>query len=169
MPAPLPERPAEIPPQLELFVSEYLKDFNGARAYRVSHPDCHSPGAAAVGAYHALAKPHIKALVDTARDAHWKATQMAAEEALALISLEARVSIADLCDDEGRALKPSAWPAHVRHAVRSYREKDGEVFITLTDGLQARKLMAQAGGKLQDSVKLTFDHAKFLVSDPQNS
>lgn len=49
---------------LKRFADEWLIDQNGVRAWKASHPDCHSDGSAAVSASRALRHPKVAAYVE---------------------------------------------------------------------------------------------------------
>jgi hypothetical protein len=91
---------------------------------------------------------------------------MDADEALALISMIARADIGDAFDQNGRQLPIHLWPDSLRIAVKSIKPGPFGDTITLHDALRAAELMAQAGGKLRNSVNVTFDHAKYLGAEP---
>ena len=156
--------PDYLPPMLERFVAEYLVDFNGVRAWRASHPKSKSYQAAATQAHQALKKPQIVKRVEAARRAFYKADEMAAEEALSVISRAARATMADFVNAKGTILTPHEWPAHLAVAVKKW--EPGEK-LELHDQVNAAKLMAQAGGKLGDGPPpVVFTLEMFLRDKP---
>lgn len=58
---------AKLRPQIEHFVRLYLREPNGAKAYRESHPTCKSDNAAAVQAGRLLRKPHVQKVLERER------------------------------------------------------------------------------------------------------
>ena len=148
-----------------LFVLEYLIDRNGTRAYRASHPRCQSDNAAAVQASRTLRKPKVAAYLKFETRNRVSRLRMDADEALALISMNARADIRDLFDsDTGRVLPPHLWPDSIRQSVKKFVYKNGcTISVTMKDGLRACQLMAQAGGKLTNIGVRGFDVARYLA------
>lgn len=104
----------------KLFVSEYLRCFNGAEAARRAG---YSVRSAREIAYDNLTKPHIKAEIE----ARLKASAMSAEEVLARLSAQARTNIADLIEinaDGFASFDFSTEEAKDKlHAVKKIRSK----------------------------------------------
>ena len=50
----------ELNEKQKIFVSEYLKDFNGTRAYKVAYPSCKTDGTARANASKLLANTNIQ-------------------------------------------------------------------------------------------------------------
>jgi hypothetical protein len=142
-----------LKPQIELFVLEYLKDFNGTRAYKASHPNCRSDKAAATEAWRYLRKPEIAARIDAGEKAQHARLRMEGEEALARISQVARADITELFDDRGHLLPVSLWPQGLRRCVKSIKQTEFGLAVQLHDSLRAQELMAQAAGVLKMEVK----------------
>lgn len=146
----------------ELFVLEYLVDFNATRAYLRSHPRCSRPTTASTEGWRMLRKPWIARAVDAGRGAQHERLKMNADEALAIISRNARADLGDAYADDGQLLPFAMWPEMLRRSVRVFDPATGKV--TLYDGQRAAELMAQAGGKLKTSLVIEFDHAGHLAA-----
>lgn len=150
-----------------LFALEYLIDRNGTRAYKASHPRCKSDNTAAVEAWRLLRKPKIMAFLERETRARVERLRMDGDEALTLISNDARADIGDLFDEKGELLPIHKWPESIRRSVKSIRHKPwGAIDVTLNDSLKARELMAIAGGKLKQrhDQNLTFDPVALLAA-----
>lgn len=165
--AELVERPIDrLSAADRLFVLHYLKHHNGSRAYRASHPAVQSVRASATGAWKLLQKPDVAAAIASALEKQFKTLQMDADEALMLISLDARADLTELFDEHDRILPIHLWPDAVRRSVKRIRQTDQGVDVTMNDSLRARELMAQAGGKLKNIVKHEFDLGRYLGAAP---
>jgi phage terminase small subunit len=158
-------------PQLAAFVLEYLKDFNGVRAYLASHPACSSRVAAATGAYRTLRNAQVAQAVEAGRREAEIRLRMETDEALRLISLDARADISELFDDQNNLLPVSQWPESTRRSVRHVKHGPNGVEVRLNDSLKARELMAIAGGALRAGAGSDhqFDHLSWLqgIDDPK--
>lgn len=162
---PVPAVPDDgLTPLERLFVLEMLLDENQTQAYRRSHPDCTTDGSASVLAVRLLGKARVRAALEKQRTAQYKRLQVSADEALMIISRQARANPRDAYDYETGELLPFAlWPENLIRAVKSFDPATGKV--TLYDGQRAAELMAQAGGKLKNTVVLEFDHAAYLARE----
>jgi hypothetical protein len=156
--------PDGLTPVQRLFVLEYQIDRKAGPAYMRSHPTCKSSNAACVAGWHLLRNSKVSAAVEKWRQTQYKRIQMQADEALAVISRNARADIADAYDDEGLLLPVAMWPEDLRRSVRSIDPATGKV--QLYDGQRAAELMAQAGGKLKPTLSLEFDHLAYLGAKP---
>lgn len=151
------------------FILEYLSNGeNATAAYLVVKPHV-TRKTAAVEGWKLLRKPAIAAALERELRARWKRIKMDGDEALALISRDARADIAEAYDAAGNLLPVRMWPKRLRLSVRSIRPgKDGDQ-VTLNDSLKARELMAIAAGKLRTNVNVNvFDLAKYLGDEPPN-
>lgn len=149
-----------------LFVAEYLANgHNATRAYMACHPKCLSYDAARVKAHETVTNGNVQRAIALAQAARFKRLEMNGDEAIALLSLSARADIKDIYDPETGALLPvHQWPDSVRLAVKSVKA-NGD--IVLHDGLRARELMAQAAGRIKNTVDVNhrFDHAAYLADE----
>jgi phage terminase small subunit len=163
----MPKKPstALTPPQAQ-FVAEYLIDNNGTRAWRATHPECKGDRAAAACASRALTDANVRGAVSAGRKAQHKRLQMEADEALMLISQDARADPTQLFDDDGQLLPIQQWPESVRRSLKSIKFKEHGIEVTMNDSLKARELMAQAGGKLKQQHVVEFDLGLYLGATP---
>jgi hypothetical protein len=83
--------PGKLTDQQQLFILEYLECWNATEAYLASHPKCKSNGAARVGGSKALTNPNIRAAID----ARLKDKAMGADEVLARLAEQGRMSISE--------------------------------------------------------------------------
>jgi phage terminase small subunit len=166
-PPPAPPDPDGLTPLERLFVLEHGVDENGTQAYLRSHPECTNVRTAATAAWRLLRKAEIASVIERERQRRYKALQMSADEALAVISRVARADLGECYDQKGKMLPFHLWPDSIRRAVKTLKEdKDGRLTVQLDDRLRAAELMAQAGGKLKNTLTLTFDHAAYLLQKP---
>ncbi|HTS16281.1 MAG TPA: terminase small subunit [Verrucomicrobiae bacterium] len=108
--------PAAKPPKrrAQLFVSEYLKDLNGAQAaIRAGY----SPATAMVTASKLLANVSISTAVREAQDQIIKENHVTVSRIVRELALIAFFDPACLYDDSGRLLAVSEMPLEVRHAL----------------------------------------------------
>ena len=142
-----------------------LNGGNATRAYQVSmHPKVVTDASAAVLGWKLLRRVKVAEALEKRRDQQMKLLQIAGDEALALISIRARVDLADAYDERGRLLPFHLWPKALRLAARTRSDKDGNVEWAFPDGLKASELMAIATGKLKTNVlQVQFDHAAHLA------
>jgi hypothetical protein len=106
--------------------------------------------AAASGAYQLLRNPQIRARVEALKQARWKRLQMSGDEALYRVAVTARADVLDLFDDHGQLLSPHLWPASVRLAVKSVKQHDGGMTISLFDALTAQRIILEQTGTLKN-------------------
>lgn len=164
----LPDVPVgteDLLPQQRAFVLEYLSNgHNGTRAYLAAYPECPSYNCASQQAFKSLRNGKIQAAIQAANGARWKRLIMDGDEALALISLSSRADINDAFDDDGKQLPVNQWPDALRLSVKAIK---GNGDIVLHDGLRARELMAQAAGRIKNTVDVNhrFDHARYLTDE----
>lgn len=69
----------ELTDKQKIFVAEYVKDFNGSRAYKVAYPNCKTDGTARTEASKLLAKPNIQQAVNIKANKHLKKIDIDAE------------------------------------------------------------------------------------------
>jgi phage terminase small subunit len=166
MPKGIPTKPKAMASKRRQFVAEYLANGgNATRAYLSAYPNCTSYQAAAVDGFRLLRNPKIRTLIEAANAERWKRLEMQGDEAMALLSQSARADIGDALDPEtGEILPVYLWPERLRLSVKGLKA-DGSV--TLTDPLRARELMAQAAGRIKNTVDVLhkFDHAAYLTED----
>ena len=116
-----------------------------------------------------LRLPKVRTALEARRQERFRALQMEADEALALISLRARADLGEAYDQHGRLLPFHQWPESLRVACRWKVDKDGNLEAQHSDGLKAAELMAIATGKLKTNVlQPHFDHVRYLagIDDP---
>lgn len=161
-------KPGELTAMQQQFVVEFLANGgNATRAYLASHPNCKSTAAAAVEGNRVLRTPHIQKKIELEQERRWKRLEMKGDEAIALISISARADIRDIHDpDTGAILPVKDWPDSVRLAVKGIKA-NGD--IILHDGLKARELLAQAAGRIKNTLNVNhnFDHAAYLADEPE--
>lgn len=112
-----PTRPtAELTPLQERFVFEYLKDFNGARAYRVASPGC-SPGTATANASRTLAIANVRAAVEAQREKAAARMELSAERVMLETARLALFDPRSLFDAQGNPLPVTELDDHTAAAV----------------------------------------------------
>jgi hypothetical protein len=145
----------------QVFVNEYMRDFNATRAYKVSHP-ASSDYAARVNAARLITndniKAHIKALIDE--------KLMSADEALLGIADIARGDIGELLDNNGLLDIRQAKALGLTKLLRKIRQKtithigkgvtDGDTEITeiefeMYDAHAAKRDILKIHGKFSDT------------------
>ncbi len=112
-----------LTPSQQLFVSEYLVDRNGTRAYKKAFPQC-KYGTCRVEAAKLLAKPNIREEIRAASKAQQKRTQVRADDAL---REAARIAFADpyyLFETDGFTLRPMhEIPIETRRVIAKMKLK----------------------------------------------
>lgn len=149
----------------ETFVLAYLANgYNGTEAYRTAHPGC-ADGTAASEAWRYLRLPKIATRIEAVQTARWKRLLMQGDEALALLSLNARADIRQFVDDRGDLLPAKDWPVGAGLLVKSLKPGPFGTGITLHDAMRARELLAMEAGHLKANVNVahTFDHVGHLA------
>lgn len=134
-----------------LFILEYLKDANGARAYRETHPRA-SQATAEANSHKLLKRPRVIAALAAESKAQLGRLQMDADEALVGITRIARADIRGLFTEFG-SLKPMKdWPDEVALVVKSISETKYGKRLELYDKLHALETIAKIHKLLKDSV-----------------
>jgi phage terminase small subunit len=138
----------------ELFALEYLANQgNGAAAYRASHPKCRSGAAAAVGAVRMLRISKVQKFIEREQAARRKRLRMDGDEALYLVSCDARSDIRELFDQEGRLLPMHRWPDSIAVSIKTINHGPSGTKIVLNDKLAARRIILEQTGKLKSRVE----------------
>ena len=75
---------------------------------------------------------------------------MDADEALYLVSCDARADIRELFDDRGRLLLMSQWPDSIAVSVKAIQPGPFGTKIVLNDKLAARRIILEQTGKLKN-------------------
>lgn len=145
------------------FVLEYVANGgNATAAYAAIRPACRRSTCATEG-YKLLRKPEIVKAIKKAHEEHWHRLKMEGAEALALISMRARVDVGLMFDSHGNRLPIRDWPVALRVCVKSIKSGPHGDTITFYDGLRAAELMARASGKLGSEAAPGFDHVAYLA------
>lgn len=146
------------------FTLEYVANGgNATAAYAAVRPTCRRSTCATEG-YKLLRKPEIAKAIKKAQEEHWQRLKMEGTEALALISMRARVDVGLMFDGNGNRLPICDWPAALRVCVKSIKAGPHGDTITFYDGLRAAELMARAAGKLGSEATPGFDHIAYLAA-----
>ncbi|MFK0335385.1 terminase small subunit [Rhizobium sp. NPDC090275] len=98
---------SDLPPKIQLFVAEYLKDFHGQNAAIRSG---YSKKSARVQAAALLSRDDVKAELDAAKVARLARVDMDSDAVLVRLQDEVEADIADLYDDNGALLPVEEWP-----------------------------------------------------------
>lgn len=130
---------SRLTPRQALFVREYLKDFNGARAARAAG---YSPLTAKEGAYSLLQRPHIRAAVDAVKVQQIEKVEAEATEVVRMLIEVARADPNDLVESRrsccrycwGNGFRYQRTPGemardrdqHLRDQMRQQREAERE-------------------------------------------
>lgn len=85
----------------EIFCNEYIKDFNGARAYKVAYPNCKKDSSARANASELLTKTNIQEYITKLKEDLKEKTQITQEKVLNEISKIAFADIRKLYNDNG--------------------------------------------------------------------
>lgn len=151
----------------ELFALEYLANMgNGAAAYRASHPNCRSHNAAAAAASRLLRNVKVQAFLEREQAARFKRLRMDADEALYLVSCDARADIRDLFDEHDELLPARYWPDSVASSVKAFRRGPFGTRVVLNDSLAARRIILEQTGKLNGTRdRAAGDLARILAGD----
>lgn len=136
------------------FVHEYdTNGGNGAKAYMAVHPGV-KPTSAATNAWRLLRNADVAALVLALRRARWQRLQMDGDEALALVSADARADIRDLFNAKGQLLKPHQWPDTIARSVRAWRPGVAGIAVQLNDQLAARRIILEKTGQIENPAEV---------------
>jgi phage terminase small subunit len=141
-------KPKKLTDQQQLFVLEYLECWNATEAYLASHPKCTKRTTAKNNGSRALANAYIRAAID----ARLKEKAMGADEVLARLAEQGRMTIADFVledamptfDKEGNQTGEVIvvglnWPAIRKHGhlIKSLANTPNGPRIELHDGQAA--------------------------------
>ena|SRR5271166_4912104 len=135
-----------LSPKQKLFVQEYLKDKNGARAARAAG---YSKKTARIQADQLLTKPDIARLVSAGLTKQMERAQLTGDMIIAELRKHAFAKLKDAYDEDGNLLSPHAMPEDVQSAlngIESYYEMMGHGDNKETIG-QTKKI------KLSDKIK----------------
>jgi len=121
---------------------------NGTKAYQEVHPNVKTT-TAAVEACKLLRNPKIVAVLTGLRRARWQRLAMDADEALALVSYDARADIRELFGKGWTLLPPSQWPDSIARCVKGIRPGVAGTAVVLNDSLAARRLILELAGEVE--------------------
>jgi Terminase small subunit len=121
---------------------------NGTKAYQEVHPGTKAT-TAATEAWKLLRNPEIAAMLTNLRRARWQRLAMDADEALALVSNDARADIRDLFGKGWTLLPPSKWPDNIARCVKGIRPGVAGTAVLLNDSLAARRLILELAGEVE--------------------
>lgn len=121
---------------------------NGTKAYQEVHPGT-KPASAATEAWKLLRNPEIVAKLTELRRARWQRLAMDADEALALVSQDARADIRQLYGKGWKLLPPDRWPDSVARSIKGIRPGVAGTAIMLNDSLAARRTILELAGEVE--------------------
>jgi phage terminase small subunit len=134
-----------------LFAATYLaNNQNATEAYRASHTKA-STATCAVGGSRLLRHPKIVAYLRERLAAHWGSLEMAGNEVLARVAMDARADVSEMLDERGTPLNPRDWPATLKNSVESveYNDDGGVKRIKLVSKGAARRTLLEITGKVK--------------------
>jgi phage terminase small subunit len=156
------EVPDGLTPSIYEFALIWLANgYNGAAAYKASHPDCQSEAAARAGGARLLANANVRAYLRTQLESRWAEHEMSADEAAARVAMDARSDPRLLFNAKGELLPPHEWPDEIANSIESVDMTTGKV--KLVSKLGARRLMLELTGKLRDPGDGLRDLAQILA------
>lgn len=156
-----------LTPKEQVFVSQYLIDFNGKRAAMMAG---YKPAAAESSAVRLLAKPHIQEAIVAAQSVALVQTQIRAEAVLQGLAAIGFADITDYLDERGRLKPTTEWPKNAGKLIASvktkqYVEGTGDdakpvetVEIKLWDKVAALDKLAKHFGLLIERQEATTEH-----------
>lgn len=157
--------PSVLTKQQAVFYRAYLANGgNATRSYLEAYPLCRNHNTAAVEGSRLIREPKIAAKILEATKARYKALEMKADEAVALMGHRARMDIREAFDPKtGTMLPLHLWPHSLAVCVKSIK-KDS---VTLVDALRANEIVLTMTGKLKNKLDLNlqFDHAGYLAGN----
>jgi phage terminase small subunit len=142
---------ANLTPNQERFVQEYLVDLNGTQAaIRAGY----AAGSASVTASRLLANAKIAEAIAAGQGAREKRTGVTADRVVAELAKMAFVDLAAAYDDNGNLLKPSDMPADVKAALAGVDfAKTGDRIARFAAKERALELLGKHLGMFRDKVE----------------
>lgn len=90
---------------------------------------------------------------------------MDADEALYLVSCDARADIRELFDHKGHLLPMQQWPDSIANSVKAIHPGPSGTRIVLNDKLAARRIILEQTGKLKNAAGSGRTLARILAGD----
>lgn len=158
--------PETLTPAQRTFVETYLANgFNATQAYREAYPGV-TYTTAMVNGCRMLRNAKVAPVIEDAQRDRWKRLKMTGDEALALLSLDARVDTRLLYDEKGEPLPPHLWPDEIALTIQSVKDGPYGKTITFSNRHAARKLLAEHAGVLKtDADRLGMTLGRILSGD----
>lgn len=103
----------------QIFVDEYLKDRNGARAYKAAYKTCKKDETARVNACRLLTKANIERAVANGLEEIHKEARIEATDIRRELARIGFSDIRKIFDEQGRLKRPEDWDDEVAAAVSS--------------------------------------------------
>jgi hypothetical protein len=139
-----------LPAAALAFVHEYDGNGgNGTRAYLQVHPKV-KPETAATEAWKLLRIPKVAEALAELRAARWARLKMNGDEAMALLSNDARADIRELFGEGWAMLPPDQWPDSVARSVKGIRPGVAGTTVLLNDSLAARRIILEQTGQIKN-------------------
>lgn len=161
--------PSVLTKQQAVFYRAYLANGgNATRSYLEAYPLCRNHNTAAVEGSRLIREPKIAAKILEATEARYKALEMKADEAVALMAHRARMNITRAYNPEtGLLLPPYLWPEELQVCLKSIKPGPFGDSYVLTDPLRAGEIILTMTGKLKSKLELNlqFDHAGYLAGN----
>jgi phage terminase small subunit len=158
-------RPKTVTPSQFEFCLNYLANgFNATAAYKAAYPGATLRSARELG-HRLLTKVDIKTFLATQLAEGWKALHMDADEALYLVSCDARADIRELFDADGHLLPMQQWPDSIAVSVKAIHLGPFGTKIVLNDKLTARRIILEQTGKLKNPLSRGRTLARILAGD----
>ncbi|MBU2177454.1 MAG: terminase small subunit [Gammaproteobacteria bacterium] len=113
----------ELNAKRQIFVDEYLKDFNGVRAYTKAFPNTKNANVAGVEAFTLLKNPKIEAAIQRRRDELAKKCEIDREWVLERYKRLVEYKMSDFFYDDGTMKPFSEIPQETLYAVQGFKAK----------------------------------------------
>ena len=136
------------------FVTEYLKDLNGAAAAERAGYSTHTARKIASAL---LKKPAIAAAIRTEMEKREERTKVTVDRVVQELAAVAFANIGDAFDDEGNLLAIGKMPRAFQSALEIYQRDDKGIRIKMHDKIAALEKLARHLGMFNDKIRLQGD------------
>lgn len=153
----------------KIFVREYLKDFNGTRAYKVAYPSCKKDEAARVNASKLLTKTNIKEAIQKQADKRLEKVEISIDDVLnelKSIAFSDRTKISKLTKEEikdeitGETLErkyveftpTNEIDSDTKKAIAGYKVTQSGMSVETYDKMKALELLGKYLGIFKENV-----------------
>lgn len=144
----------------QVFCREYMRDFNGTRAYKAAGFNVTSDGSAAANASRLLKDDNVKAYMEELRQEFFMNAEITTEQIIAQYKKLAFNDARSLYNEQGELKDPKDWPDEIAAAVVSFEvavDEDGNVIkkVKLIDRKGSLDSLSRINGLFKDKVEMS--------------